>query len=606
MTIQLFPPDLIHDNPYQPRRDYNAQSLADLAADMRTNGMIETPSGRILADGTVQLAVGSRRRRAWAIAFPGSEMPVDVLELTDLQMSDRASSENGQRDDLNDIEKALDIQRRQKEFGMTLVEAARPYRLGASAASNLVRALKLPDGVQGMIRRGELAQGLVRELLVVHRLDPKETEKIAARVISVENEDPAELLERRIDGLFDEKAREFDSEVPWEPKWPPSPIALDPPRGELTEIPACKGCMWYFIRMEEAFCGRPECFAAKLEVACGDELARVSKKLKIPIAGPGEKTKVVYDGSETGFEMVGAVQAAIQAARPELRVVLHAEHDYHGHNRRNVLGSMHAALATIDPAATSAWIKEYRKKGEASAQAAAPAAGAEETDAQRQKRIAREEKERDERRAASSQFLRGKQEVLWLAESAATDLANHIEIAGGILDVVEDRWQRDYNLFSGWDDFNAISGRIDNAKRDADPGRKEAQARRRLIFQMIAHSLTTNSRDDFGGYSVKPEKAYDYARACTIIAKLAKETLRLKLTAGWDRAPVLHTPSNCWTCGRFGAVEGKLAKYELDAGWTCQGEGDEATDVLCPECAAAAAKEKAPKAKPAKKSGKKK
>ena len=190
MTIQLFPQVHIRDNPYQPRRDYDPESLQQLAADMQANGMIETPCGRLRSGGTtsvVELAVGSRRRRAWAVAFPGEPMPVDVLELTDRQMSDRAASENGQRDDLNDVEKAQDIQRRQKDFGLTLAEAARPYKLGESAASNLIRALRLPAPVQQMIRERQLPQRLARDLLIVDRLDPKQTEKLAREAISAEN-----------------------------------------------------------------------------------------------------------------------------------------------------------------------------------------------------------------------------------------------------------------------------------------------------------------------------------------------------------------------------------------------------------------------------------
>ncbi|MCH7666013.1 MAG: ParB/RepB/Spo0J family partition protein [Acidobacteria bacterium] len=166
--------DDLAPNDYQPRRDFDAEELTELAASIRTQGLIQPilvtpgPSGGYI------IVAGERRWRA-AREAGLSRVPVVVRDVASKREFLEASLvENLQRSDLNAIEEAEAFVRLQREFGLSHEEIAGRMGKSRSAVSNRIRLLGLPGAVQSMIRRGELTVGQARPLLSL----PRERDRI--------------------------------------------------------------------------------------------------------------------------------------------------------------------------------------------------------------------------------------------------------------------------------------------------------------------------------------------------------------------------------------------------------------------------------------------
>jgi ParB family chromosome partitioning protein len=153
----------IRPNPFQPRRDFDHQALAELQASIRENGLLQPlvvrPSGR-----NFELVAGERRLRALA-GLERSSAPVIVRELSDEQMLLLALVENLQREQLNAIEEAVAYQQLIDGFGLTQVQVAERVGRSRSTVANSLRLLTLPQEVQQMLGRGELSAGHARAVL---------------------------------------------------------------------------------------------------------------------------------------------------------------------------------------------------------------------------------------------------------------------------------------------------------------------------------------------------------------------------------------------------------------------------------------------------------
>lgn len=161
--------DDLAPNDYQPRRDFDAEELAELAASIRAQGLIQPilvtpgPSGGYI------IVAGERRWRA-AREAGLSRVAVVVRDVVSKrEFLEAALVENLQRSDLNAIEEAEAFDRLQREFGMSHEEIAGRMGKSRSAVSNRIRLLGLPGAVQSMVRRGELTVGQVRPLLSLPR-----------------------------------------------------------------------------------------------------------------------------------------------------------------------------------------------------------------------------------------------------------------------------------------------------------------------------------------------------------------------------------------------------------------------------------------------------
>ncbi|ADE13214.1 ParB/RepB/Spo0J family partition protein [Sideroxydans lithotrophicus] len=149
---------------YQPRSRMDEASLNELAASIRVQGVMQPILARELVEGGYEIIAGERRWRAAQLADL-KIVPVIVRKVPDNAALAMALIENIQREDLNPLEEAIGIQRLIDEFQMTHQAAADAVGRSRSAASNLLRLLKLPHPVQDMLMEGSLDMGHARALL---------------------------------------------------------------------------------------------------------------------------------------------------------------------------------------------------------------------------------------------------------------------------------------------------------------------------------------------------------------------------------------------------------------------------------------------------------
>jgi ParB family chromosome partitioning protein len=149
---------------YQPRSRMDEVSLNELAASIKVQGVMQPILARELAEGGYEIIAGERRWRAAQLAEL-KIVPVIVRKVPDNAALAMALIENIQREDLNPLEEAIGIQRLIDEFQMTHQAAADAVGRSRSAASNLLRLLKLPQTVQDMLMEGSLDMGHARALL---------------------------------------------------------------------------------------------------------------------------------------------------------------------------------------------------------------------------------------------------------------------------------------------------------------------------------------------------------------------------------------------------------------------------------------------------------
>ena len=163
------PLDELVPNEYQPRTDFDPEELAELAASIRAQGLIQPILVTPRTAGGYMIVAGERRWRAARQA--GLEhVPVVVRDVgSKREFLEAALVENLQRADLNAIEEAEAFERLQSDFGLSHEEIAERMGKSRSAVSNRLRLLALPEEVQSMVRSGELTAGQVRPLLSLPR-----------------------------------------------------------------------------------------------------------------------------------------------------------------------------------------------------------------------------------------------------------------------------------------------------------------------------------------------------------------------------------------------------------------------------------------------------
>jgi ParB family chromosome partitioning protein len=170
---------------YQPRSHMDEESLMELCASIKAQGVMQPILARELTEGSFEIIAGERRWRAAQLAGL-TQVPVLVRKVSDSTALAMALIENLQREDLNPLEEAAGIQRLIDEFQMTHQTAADAVGRSRSAASNLLRLLKLPQTVQSMLMENQIDMGHARALL---SLDPAQqitcANKIIANALSV-------------------------------------------------------------------------------------------------------------------------------------------------------------------------------------------------------------------------------------------------------------------------------------------------------------------------------------------------------------------------------------------------------------------------------------
>lgn len=168
--INRIPLGRIVINPKQPRRDFDEQSLNELAASIKLHDIIQPVTVSLLPDGSFQLITGERRFRAAKIAGL-KDLPAYVRHANDQQLLELALLENLQREDLNAIEVGLSYKRMMEELEYTQEQVAERMGKERSTVTNYIRLLKLPPDIQLSVRNGSLSMGHARALVNVDTVD---------------------------------------------------------------------------------------------------------------------------------------------------------------------------------------------------------------------------------------------------------------------------------------------------------------------------------------------------------------------------------------------------------------------------------------------------
>ena len=169
--IKMVRVSAIEPNRGQPRKEFDSESLSELADSIREHGVLQPLlvrrlPGASLEDESYQLVAGERRWRAARMAGL-SEVPVVGREMSEAELLEFALIENVQREDLNPLEEAGGYQELIDTFGLTQEEVARKVGRSRSAVTNALRVLKLPQELHPYLRDGDLTAGHAKALLTV-------------------------------------------------------------------------------------------------------------------------------------------------------------------------------------------------------------------------------------------------------------------------------------------------------------------------------------------------------------------------------------------------------------------------------------------------------
>jgi len=160
------PIESLKANPRNPRRSFLEEELTELSDSIRERGIIQPIVVREAGDGTYEIIAGERRWRA-AQRAGLHDVPIAIVDATDIQSLEFAIIENVQRADLNPIEEAAGYVALMEQCNHTQEQVAQIVGKSRPYVANLVRLLKLPEQVKSLVRHGQLSAGHAR-LLVGH------------------------------------------------------------------------------------------------------------------------------------------------------------------------------------------------------------------------------------------------------------------------------------------------------------------------------------------------------------------------------------------------------------------------------------------------------
>jgi ParB family transcriptional regulator, chromosome partitioning protein len=231
--VQRVPLDRIRPCPLQPRKDFPAESLRELADSIREQGIVQPLVVRE-RDGYFELIAGERRwRAAQLLQLP--EVPVIVRQADDRAVLELSLIENLQRENLNAIEEAHGYAQLAEQFQLTQEDIAAKVGKGRVAVANALRLLKLPATLQNFVRDGRLSVGHAKVILGL--ANEKDQKSIAERVIK------QGLNVRQTEGLVAKLAKRGSRRTPPQPELVAAP-AGDPHiadlEGRLREVFATK------------------------------------------------------------------------------------------------------------------------------------------------------------------------------------------------------------------------------------------------------------------------------------------------------------------------------------------------------------------------------
>ena len=156
--------DRIVPNPWQPRQDFDEESLSSLASSIKKDGLIQPVAVRGKGSSSYELITGERRWRAAKMAGLAT-IPAIILDYDDRGMAEMALVENLQRKDLNPIEEGMAYKKLMDTYGLTQEEVSRKVGRSRPYIANIVRLLELPQEIKDFLSAGKLTSGQARPLL---------------------------------------------------------------------------------------------------------------------------------------------------------------------------------------------------------------------------------------------------------------------------------------------------------------------------------------------------------------------------------------------------------------------------------------------------------
>jgi len=163
-TPSALPVEQLQPGQYQPRTNMDPESLQELAASIKAQGIIQPILVRPITDDKYEIIAGERRWRAAQIAEL-HDVPVLVRDIPDEATLAVALIENIQRENLNPVEEAVGLKRLMDEFDLTHEEMAKSIGRSRTAVTNLLRLLSLSHGAKQLLEHGKIEMGHARALL---------------------------------------------------------------------------------------------------------------------------------------------------------------------------------------------------------------------------------------------------------------------------------------------------------------------------------------------------------------------------------------------------------------------------------------------------------
>ncbi len=159
----------IEVNPFQPRTNFDEESLQELAESIKVHGVIQPVTVRYVSEGKYELIAGERRLRASRLAGKES-IPAFVRMASDQESLEIGLIENIQREDLNPLEIAVNYKRLMDECGINQEQVGVRLGKSRSTVTNFLRLLRLPPDIQLAVREGKLSFGHAKVLSGVEEL----------------------------------------------------------------------------------------------------------------------------------------------------------------------------------------------------------------------------------------------------------------------------------------------------------------------------------------------------------------------------------------------------------------------------------------------------
>ncbi|OGE74471.1 MAG: hypothetical protein A3I07_00550 [Candidatus Doudnabacteria bacterium RIFCSPLOWO2_02_FULL_42_9] len=167
VSMAEIPVEIIKPNPWQPRRVFDDEKLAELSASIKEHGILQPLVVVPLPDGTFQLIVGERRLRASKMAGL-AKVPVVIRDYLEEQNKlELALIENIQRHNLDPIEEALAYKQLIDQYKLTQEEVAKKVGKGRTTVTNMLRLLNLPLKIQNALAEGKITEGHARSILAL-------------------------------------------------------------------------------------------------------------------------------------------------------------------------------------------------------------------------------------------------------------------------------------------------------------------------------------------------------------------------------------------------------------------------------------------------------